>query len=268
MFNNNKRAKVSFLPSILPKISPLLKKAKEKVKSNFLNNTNTIIGILVGIFTIAVYTIDLVEEFSNSEEQGQVSSKKDKEINVEITQPKKPETFNNSNSNSSNRETIKVEVPKKAVYFNNQEFLLENNNIALFIKNSKNQIHKEFQNNLSNALQLKNTFASTSFFTNESLSYFDNFYSANPNWLKKTKIQNQVKKYLIGIIKVNKSVSSEDSNISIINLNFQGKIVDISTNDSFSISKDIRETGYQEHRVINDAYDKLSKEITKDFYNI
>ncbi len=256
---------MSLLPKLLPKIRPFIEKAKHKVKTNFLSTTNTVIGILVGIFTLIVYGLDIKGKFSNP------GTEKEKKDSIEIVYTKQKSHPIKSNDKpiskrdqKHNKKTIK---PKKINYFNNKEFLLERNGIAIFIKSSNGNINSEFQNNLSNAFQSKNIQTSTSFFTNQSLPYFKNFYTANPNWLETIHIKTHVNTYLIGNIKINKSNSSEASDITIINISFQGKIVNIKSKKSLPITKQIRETSYQEFKAFEAAYNRLCKDIVTAFLN-
>lgn len=252
---------MSLLSNILTKIQPLLNKTKGTVRIKLLNTTNSIIGIVVSIFTLIIYSIDVIGNNNDSKEKGiEIVNKKTNETdkaknnaNYIIKKPKSPNT--------------KTVSPKKIVYFNTNEYLLDNKSLALFITNSKNSIDSEFQQKLSDNFQLKNIQVSTSIFTNQSLSHFNNFYSANQQWLETTKIQKHIYKYLIGTIKINKSVSSEDSDISIINLTFQGKIVNIKTKKSLPITKNVRETSYQEFKAFEDAYNRLCQEIVKSSIN-
>jgi hypothetical protein len=252
---------VSFLSNIITKIQPLLNKTKGTVRIKLLNTTNSIIGIVVSIFTLIVYSIDVIGKNNDSE-------KKDIETVYKKDETKTKGTNNNANYVIKPKSPkTKAISPKKIIYFNTNEYLLKNNSLALFITNSKNNIHSEFQQKLSANFQLKNIQVSTSFFTNKSSNHFNNFYSANQQWLETTEIQKHIYKYLIGTIKINKSVSSEDRDISIINLTFQGKIVNIKTKKSLPITKNVRETSYQEFKAFEDAYNRLCQEIVKSSIN-
>lgn len=256
---------MSLLPRLFPNIRPLLEKAKERAKASFLSTTNTIIGILVGISTLIVYGLDITDKLIDSDTD--ISKNQETEIVKNKTEVKKQELpKKNLNQSSSlttkpNNSTKIVASPKEPTYFNKNESLLENRSLALFIKNSKNAIHEEFQNKLSNAFQLKNTLASTSFFNNKSISHYNSFYSANPSWLKSTKIEDYTNKYLVGTVKINQSSSSADSDISIVNISFQGKLVNIRKNKSIPITKQVRETNYQEFKAYENAYSRLCNEI-------
>ncbi len=253
---------MSFLSNLITKIQPLLNKTKGSVRIKLLNTTNSVIGIVVSIFTLIIYSIDVIGNNNDSKEKG-----------IEIIDKKTNEADKTKNNNTnyiiknSKRPNTKVVSATKINYFNTGEFLLDGKGLALFITDSKHSINSEFQQKLSNHFQLKNINISTSFFTNQSSNYFNNFYSANQQWLETTKIQNHIYKYLIGIIKVNKSVSSEDSDISIIHLTFQGKLVNIKTKKALPFTKNVRETSYQEFKALEDAYNRLCQEIIKSAIN-
>ncbi len=160
----------------------------------------------------------------------------------------------------------KTEAKKviKVVYFNESEVLLGHNALALFIKNKENaRVAIDFEQQLSNDLSNENISSSTSFFNNSSLKHYNSFYSANDAWMDKTKIKSHLNTYLIGTLTKEITKSSADADLSIVNLKFTGKVIDLKTKNSKPMASKAKETNYVESKALDDAYQALSTKLAK-----
>lgn len=250
------------------KFEPIFSKIKSVATGNLWTKTNGIFVFIFGCIAVAADALEIKDKlFSEASNEEQI-------ITEDSVQ--KPETILDSvyyasktkNTRSSNTPKTTIKNSKKQpkiAFFNESEFLLGNTEMAVFIKNENSGLDQEFQQRLSNDFLNKNINASSSFFDVNSLPHFNKFYTANANFLKTTNIDNHTRKYLIGTVEHIKSKSTLDKEITIIDLSFHGKFVNLETNSSKVITKKVRETNYQEFKALQDALKRLSEEIVKTF---
>ena len=190
---------------------------------------------------------------SDSEQQKLLIDK----INKEGSNEKN--SINNKSSKTVNEKSVAI---VKENFFNKSEKLLSNNSLALFIVSPNYQFDAEFNQNLSLALDNKAINSSISFFNNNSVNNYKSFYSANPQWIKKIKLQQYVYVYLIGQIKEKQSPNSMDSEITNINLKFNGKLVDVKNNKIIPLNLNSEAISYDITQAIDDAYQSLINDIS------
>lgn len=249
------------------KFQPIISKVKALASSNLWSKTSGGIVFVFGFVAVAADALEIKEKLFGSD------AKKEQVLVIDSIQESKTAVDSNtanilktSPATGKTKKTVDSKLrPPKTIYFNENEFLLENSSMAVFIKNRDNQLDQEFQQRISDDFLNMNVNASSTFFTKASMAHYNQFYTANQGFLKTTKIGSHTNKYLIGSLKEVKTTSSVDAQITIVHLKFQGKLVDVGTNTSKIISKEVRETNYQEHLAVEDAYSRLSEELVETF---
>lgn len=159
---------------------------------------------------------------------------------------------------SSKREEIEN---KEVLYFNKGESILNNNSLALFIVNNKNFIDKTLIQKLSSELGRNNIDASISFFNNQSLKHYNAFYSANEKWINEIHLSNYLNTYLIGTITENVAPSTIDREITRVKLSFNGKLVNIKSLRSTTVTGESDESSYDAQEATKEAYKVIINEI-------
>lgn len=251
------------------KFQPIISKLKSVASSNLWTKTSGVVVFVFGSVAVAADALEIKEKLFgtdiNEEQVINLDSVQASKVLVDSTTSNVLKTNKTQVTRTPTKTVVITKKAPKIIYFNENEFLLENSGMAMFIKNGNNQLDQEFQQKVSANFLGININTTTSFFTSQSLPYYNQFYSANENFLKLTNVGSHLNKYMIGTLRMVKSNSSADTDIVIVNLRFKGKIVDVKTKTSRAVFKEVRETSYQEFRAVEDAYDSLSKEIITVF---
>lgn len=253
---------MSLFLKLSPIVQRILNKSKSVTSSKFLANTNTIIGIIVGLVTLVLSGNEIIKN-SESEETVEIKTttdEKQKDSIIAVTEKKVNilDTNHSKKSLSKNGAKLKKEV---LVYFNTKETLTNSESLALFIVNENHQISADFQRSLNNNLLINDINTSSSLFNTASIRYYNNFYSANQGWLETIGLKKYTNSYLIGMVREIVTISSFDHAISIVTLSFEGRLVSLDSNEKIPIRKEVKESNYVKSTALNDAYKNLSEEI-------
>ena len=157
---------------------------------------------------------------------------------------------------------IKKQEPKlvEQTYFNKAEVILDENALAIFIIKST-ALDRKFCQKLSIELQNKNINNSISFFNNQSLPHYSSFFTGNKEWLSQIKIANYLNTYLIGELIEEHTASSYDAEMTIIDISFSGKLVNINNNTSIPVEAHANVSSYNKKEALNEAYDAVVNDI-------
>ena len=194
-------------------------------------------------------------------------NKQDKPLSIaEFSDENVASSNSNNNNNKVKTSAAKPNIPEVS-YFNTSELILEDRSIALFVKNDTNTMDRDFIENLSLELEKTDIQTSISFFNNASLGHYDSFYSANKKWLSKIKLSEYLNTYLIGSIREDKTNGSFDNEVTIINLTFKGKLINLKDNSTIPIHINSSESSFDKRQALVDANKSLIDDILKSISN-
>lgn len=225
------------------------KSFKFKGISNILQLISIILSVGgVGFGTNYYINNVITNNSTNQETKDSIVSDKERHDNIreDTLQIKKP--------------ILKKPVDKRTLLFKDAfSKVLNKTTISFLIKNKEQQkIDHNLQQKLSNILISNSKYAIASIFKDEVLAHYNDFYAANPSFLKLTKIQSYTDLYIIGEISEKTKQSPASKRMKTTNLNFNGLLIDIKSNNIIPLNLgNIKGTGFSEDASIENAYEDL-----------